>query len=323
MDINNKRILIVGIGFYDYERYIVEYLESIGAKVTYISSDIHFFFKGLFHRCGLHAIANRIVEKKLDGLIMKQPHDMDYVVLIKALNLNTHHFHLIMQNNPQAYTVLYLWDSINRLYNKKDILSFDGHIMTFDRHDATEYGFKFRPLFFRTALNKCIDTTKYDISFVGYDHTLRYKVVKAIKRQCESEGLRYKFVLLTSARWKFIDRHITHRINKEDASLFVTDKLSYKEYMDILNDSSVILDVSHPKQTGLTIRTIETFGLGKKLVTTNKDIKYYGFNSDQYYILDADNIHIDEDFIKKPLVTASDMSRYTMKCFIEDLFGEK
>ena len=47
--------------------------------------------------------------------------------------------------------------------------------------------------------------------------------------------------------------------------------------MDVVRSSRAVLDIQHFKQTGLTMRTLETLGAGKKLITTNPDVKEYDF----------------------------------------------
>ena len=53
--------------------------------------------------------------------------------------------------------------------------------------------------------------------------------------------------------------------------------LSSNEIVSYYDRSNIVLDISHPGQSGLTMRTFETIGAGKKLITTNADIKNYPF----------------------------------------------
>ena len=43
--------------------------------------------------------------------------------------------------------------------------------------------------------------------------------------------------------------------------------------------TKVVIDIQHPKQTGLTMRTIEMIGAKKKLLTTNTSVRNYDFFS--------------------------------------------
>ena len=44
-----------------------------------------------------------------------------------------------------------------------------------------------------------------------------------------------------------------------------------------------VLDINHLDQSGLTIRTFEALGAGKKIITTNSEIKKYPFYIKQYH----------------------------------------
>ena len=58
-----------------------------------------------------------------------------------------------------------------------------------------------------------------------------------------------------------------------------------------------IIDINHPNQTGLTMRTIETLGNGKRLITTNHHIKNESFyNEKMILVIDRTNIQIPVEF---------------------------
>jgi hypothetical protein len=63
-----------------------------------------------------------------------------------------------------------------------------------------------------------------------------------------------------------------------------------------------VLDIQHPRQTGLTMRTLEALGAGKKLVTTNVQVKEYDFYDErQVRVVDRMNpsVGLDLEFFKK------------------------
>jgi hypothetical protein len=70
--------------------------------------------------------------------------------------------------------------------------------------------------------------------------------------------------------------------------------------LNLYNDSNVILDIHHPLQNGLTIRTFETLGAKKKIITTNEHIKKYKFyNSNNILIIDRKIPKIDINFFNQ------------------------
>ena len=52
---------------------------------------------------------------------------------------------------------------------------------------------------------------------------------------------------------------------------------SAAEIVDVVRSSRAVLDIQHFKQTGLTMRTLETLGAGKKSIATNSDVREYDF----------------------------------------------
>lgn len=321
IDVKGKNILFIGIGFYDYEQCILHNLESRGAFVSYFSSDIYVFGKGPLHRIGLHQLATKLVSKKLERQIINQPLNIDLIIIIKGYNFLNNHAALLRKRYPKSPVVLYLWDSLDRLYNKELLLTLTANIFTFDRKDALKYNLSLRPLFARSITRNVKENYKYDISFVGEDHSIRYQVLQSLIPEFDRLGIKYRFILTTTKLWKFIGIYITRRINKLDADLFRTQTIPYQEYLQLLDDSNVILDISHPKQSGLTMRTIETIGMGKKILTTNGEIAYYNFPKEMFHVIDTVKPQIDLIFLKSHFFSKYDVSNYTLDKFVDDILG--
>ena len=74
-------------------------------------------------------------------------------------------------------------------------------------------------------------------------------------------------------------------------------KKTIDEISEIEKQSKVILDVQHPKQTGLTMRTIEMVGMKKKIITTNEEIQRYDFyDKNNIQVINRNNPIIDISF---------------------------
>lgn len=316
--INNKIVLLIGIGFYDYEKCIIEALNKRGAKVSYFSSSYNSFAKRFLQRLGLNNYARLLASKNILRKISNQPDKIDLIIVIKAENMEQEHLALINNKYKQTHKVLYLWDSLNRLPNKDLLLRNFDTILTFDRKDAIEYNLFFRPLFYRERQTTESSDIDYDISFVGRMHSHRYKIIHELKKKLDADGLSYKLILYTGKFTKFVNLYLTHKFFQEDKEIFVTKRISFEEYSEISKRSNVILDISHPLQSGLTMRTIETFGFGKKLLTTNSDIIHYNLHNDSYRVLD-DDYNIDCSYIKERKIIKEDVSPYSLDCFVDDI----
>ena len=70
------------------------------------------------------------------------------------------------------------------------------------------------------------------------------------------------------------------------------------QILDYYQKSKVILDINHPYQRGLTLRTFEALG-AKKIITTNQEIKKFPFyNENNVFVIDRTNIRLNKSFLK-------------------------
>lgn len=321
-----KSILFFGIGFYDYDNSIIEELNRRGTAVEYIKTVPDRKTPRFLNRIGFKRLSSSIVSKEINRKILNVSNNIDCIFIIVGDNMDERHFSLLKEKFPNIPIILYLWDDIKRVSNYDILEKNCSHIFTFDAHDSKKYNLILRPLFFRVTSSmkpKCesIDKIIYDISFVGWHHTLRYPIISRLRREFDKKGINYKFLLLGRKWHYYIERYLLRTIKKEDQDLFIFNSLSYDEYINITDCSRTILDIPHPGQKGLTIRTIESLALCKKIVTTNADIKEYGFHEDNYRIICEDNPSVDYDFLKKNICINEDMSRYSISHFIDDIFG--
>lgn len=316
----NKSILLLGVGFYDYEQAIVDALKTRFTNVYYAN----IYYKTLFSRILSH-ISYKLVKSISDSHVSKQiknlPSNIDYIIIIKGESLNKEHIELLKSKYSASKFLLYQWDSFIRLKNKSLLLENFDNIFTFDRLDSIKYGFKFRPLFYRKTYTNDVNRNKYDISFVGEMHSNRYQILHNLKQEFIKNGIKYKIILYTGRYTYFINRFIKNKIRKEDSDLFIFKKLSYKQYLELSLSSKVILDLAHPKQSGLTMRTIEAIGMNKKILTNNKDIANYPFlPNENYCTFDDGNILIDYSFFNRNFVS-NDTSYFSLNTFIDELLS--
>ena len=102
--------------------------------------------------------------------------------------------------------------------------------------------------------------------------------------------------------------------------------LSMNSILDLYKESNVILDIHHPLQNGLTIRTFETLGAKKKIITTNEQIKKYIFyNSNNILIIDRKSPKIDINFFKQDFQDCDKDLYYAMSLngWIDTIFYNK
>ncbi len=100
-----------------------------------------------------------------------------------------------------------------------------------------------------------------------------------------------------SPKWKKIYNDYYKNIESE---YVITEKISVEEVQQIMLSSRCVIDTDIEKQTGVTPRLLWALAIGKKVITTNKDIvKMPFYNSAQIKIVDRDNPILDVDFVKE------------------------
>jgi hypothetical protein len=85
--------------------------------------------------------------------------------------------------------------------------------------------------------------------------------------------------------------------------LIYTRRVGPKKYAQLLAASSTVLDIPISNQAGISIRTIETIGAKKKLITTNKNVHFEQFFSPESILIIDENIDEQDlvGFIKKEI----------------------
>jgi hypothetical protein len=76
--------------------------------------------------------------------------------------------------------------------------------------------------------------------------------------------------------------------------------MAYEEMLSIYSKSKSVLDINHPAQSGLTLRTLETIALKKKLVTSNENLfKYRFYRSEAFFIINEKSRDTFDEFLKQ------------------------
>jgi len=319
VDLSGKKILFIGIGFYDYDALIATKLEECGATVSYICQEhknrvVNQFKKVSFCR----SIESRYSVKHLSNLICNES-GYDEIFVIKGSRLSPRDMKVLRENNPKALFRLYQWDSLKRFDGDKKILAQFDRVYSFDRIDCQNNLFTFVPLFFRQKINRK-SNYKYDVSFVGWLHFNRLELLIDMSVELAKAKRTYKFYLFTGIKSWFL-------LNILKGIKFIHRKtLDYSAYLQILNDSDAILDFHHPEQDGLTMRTIEALGANRKIITTNADIKNYDFyHTNNIYILKSDSVMADiVDFVSKDFIEVPThvLDGYSLDSWLERIFGK-
>jgi hypothetical protein len=229
---------------------------------------------------------------------------------------------------PKAQLIFYTWDSFKNNSNPLTFLHLFDKKFTFDSGDALEYKLFFRPLFYLNEYSSLKNLTgqrfEFDLLFLGTAHTDRYIISNKVVEICKSHGFSSFTYYYMQGKFVFLFK----RFFDKSFKFFDKDKISFtsltsNEILSLISKSNVILDIHHPSQTGLTMRTFETLGAGKKLITTNQEIKKYKFyNPLNILVIDRNDVKIDISFfnanyipIEKEILEAMSLNGWVHSIF--------
>lgn len=304
INLKYKKILYIAPRFFGYETNIADEFLKAGADVDFLPDRL--FDTPLMtaltkvKRDWLIPAIDKEYRKKLNEFSRT---DYDIIFVINGQTLSLNFLSDLKIQYKQAVFILYVWDSIKNRTSIINNLVFFDYCFSFDKNDANTFSMIFRPLFFSSGFKRTESDIqkKYDISFIGTAHTDRYNIVRSIAENLPKSITQYWYLFL-QAPWVFYYYKATNpHYRKARKEHFKFTSIPKAEVQNIFLSSNSILDIEHPNQTGLTIRTIETLGSEKKLVTTNKNIMDYDFySSNNIHVIDRYKPSIPVEFIKTP-----------------------
>lgn len=324
-----KNILILSVKFFNYENLIKQKLVDNGAKVdlfderpsnSFLSKAIIRLKRGMYQR-RIHSHYKKIIDSI-------QNENYDYFLLIKGEVVPIFFLKFLRSNNPNIELIYYTFDSFKNNPNGLSVLPFFDRKFTFDLEDARKYKLSFRPLFFASVYdqmkNQKEELFDYDLSFIGTVHSDRYNISHQLEKLCNQFGLKMFNFYFSPSKILFYYKSLTDKsYMKFDLKMISFKSLKHSQINDIYIRSRAILDINHPGQSGLTMRTFETLGSGRKLVTTNHFVKLYPFyNENNILVIDRDNPKLDYSFFEKDFQEIDESVNYSMSLegWLNELF---
>lgn len=302
LNLKNKNILFICRKYFGYETEIIKALEKGNNKILHLV-DVPFknnltkiiirFLPKLFFKK-----ATNFYEKKINNSNFT---DFDYIFVVIGETISSKFLLQLKHKYPNAILILYIWDSIEN--NRKNLVNRFKHynkVLCFQKEDSIKYKIEFIPLFYIDSykkLNPSLTEANIDLCFIGTAHADRPKIIQELLKKYGREKKIFTFLYL-HAKWLYwVYKFIYPPYRNVNKEILNFNKLEKETIVEVYNNSKIILDIQHPKQTGLTIRTFEVLASGSKLVTTNEDIKNYDFyNKNQICIIDRNNPEIPNDF---------------------------
>lgn len=326
MNLKNKNVYIFSPKFFGYDLAIKEQIESFGAEVNLFDErPFNGFIGKSMLRLNFKYIISYCVTKYFENILLPNIDNIDYLILVSPESISVDTLLEIKKINKKIKIITYMWDSFDNKKQAKKLIDLSDFFFTFDPLDSENYNVELLPLFYLPDYEDLGDLSevKYECSFIGTAHSDRYNVLKKITNRVENKFLflytPYKLVFLYK---KYIAKELKGLSLKDVSSC----PLSRNVVVNIIKNSKSVIDINHPSQVGLTMRTIEVLGSKRKLITTNKEIKKYDFYNENNIFYYNDKLNNQDDmlklFLNKPFIEIDQdiYRKYSLNNWVQCLF---
>ena len=329
MDFTGKKVLFFSAQAFGIPEAIVATIHKKGGEVDFFDERPanYFLVKALirinraFIARYINAYHKRIIEKTKDT-------HYDYIFFVKGESISETNLLELFRYHKNATTIIYHWDSIANTHDVRTLSAHFDCVYSFDRSDCRQYGYRFLPLFYFDEYRDIAELKvpkKYDMMFVGTTHSDRYRFINEIASQIHSFGGKTFLYFFFQGKIMFYRYKLLHpEMRNVKASSVHFKPVSKTELMNIYAVSNIIIDVQHPKQTGLTMRCLECLGAKKKLITTNADIRNYDFfHPSNILVVDRRKPVVPKDFIQSSYQDIDEdiYRKYSISSWVDYIFS--
>lgn len=299
-----RRLLLICPQFFNYHEAILDAARRMAIAAEWIEDRGG---SGLAFKVALKVLPDttrRLTQGRVRELIdhLHEPGTIDDILIVKGDGLSASTLKLLQMRAPNARTTLYLWDSAANIPGIHAVARLSDRVLTFDPSDAVRFEWGFLPLFSRDEAVPPGEpgVPAYDWSFVGSLHSDRHRVLRRLVQY--HPALKCRMHCYAQSRLASFVRSYRDPAAILPSAIPVTTKLlTADEARDITRTSRAVVDIEHPAQVGLTMRTIETLVGGRKLITTNANLRAYDiYDPSRVAIIDRRRPRISPDFFSVP-----------------------
>jgi hypothetical protein len=330
ISLKGKRILFFAPRYFGYDIEIQKKLVDLGAKVSlYDERPLNTFFGKATIRINNHFLANT-TELYYEEILKKTDDESyDFVLFVNAEAITQKVFLRLRNHQKNAVFILYMWDALANKKNTCRILKHFDYRFSSNSEDCLnpDLDIHYHRLFYLDEY-KSIPVTSdyaYDLCFIGSIHSDRHRILMDIDKLCRRRGLRFfKYMFFPSQVLYHVRKIYDPSVWGHQIQEYQFTALSKKQIVDLISQSKVIVDIQHPNQTGLTMRTIEMLGARRKLITTNREILNYDFyNPNNIHVIERHHLEIPDQFLAAPFVPLNPemYQKYSINGWLEDLFS--
>ncbi len=336
MDLSGQNILFVGPRTFGYESEIKEELERFGCHVDWYderpssSSLVKALIRidPVLYEHKSNAYFDSIIEQERD-------YDYNYVFVIKGEALSISRLTRLRNKYANAIFLYYTWDSLSNVKQSEDKIALFDKAYSFDRGDSIcDKCIMHLPLFYTRDYERLFWSKPNEniavhnkLLQLGSLHSDRYSVVHGIIEACEKTEplISVHNYLYFQSRWVYYLRKLVDKDFRKVPHRDINwSSLSKEQVLSLIQHSEILIDVPHPNQTGLTMRTIECLGAGKKIITTNREVVEYEFyNPANILVVNRESPMISEEFLNSPYqkVDQGIYEKYSLREWLKNIFS--
>lgn len=330
--LTGKKVLLIMPDFYNYAHVIKSSMEKKGAEVDLFYEEPRRAVLLTFNRIRNLLKSDNVYSlfnKSLYRRIKKTGRRYDYFLVIRGGILNDSTIDKIKSKllNQGAKSIYYTWDALQHTNHNGRIAKLFDKKYSFDSADVKIHPeYELLPLFYSEDydIEQCGEMLElqYDLCCIASFSKERYEILSKIK---QNNKLNCYFRL-------YIDPQVYQAkllVDKEyfsslDMDIVTTIQLTPEEVREKNIQSKAMLDISHNKQSGLSIRILESIGLKRKLVTDNPYVKEYDFyNENDIYVFNVENLVIPkaEWFGSEYEIDENIRNGYSIDSWVEKILG--
>lgn len=271
--LKGQNILFICPVFHNYHELIIDKLRSMGATVDFFPERK---YGAAFKIINNFSPKNLVSYQKAhyDSILeSSRDKNYDYLFIIRGFMISEDFLEKFTQEHPNTRRIMYQWDS-QKTNPFSHLIPHLDQVLSFDFEDCENYPqVKYLPLFFTddvAQVNKNKNSAEYDFFFMGWFFPERYESVLKFKAYCKEHNYSIKAYLYMPYTSYIKERLKGNRIDKSIVSF---KHMSRRDYLSNLGNSRVMVDVSNPNQTGLSMRVIESLASHTKVLTNNLRLK--------------------------------------------------
>lgn len=326
-----ERVLLISPRFFEYHLAIREGIRELGFEVDWFDDQpneksVVRAFSRLSPR-----LIEPLAEKYFEG-ILAHAETARYrrVILLRSMSFcfTEDMMKRLKERQKDAEFVVYLWDSAKNLKDLDWTWDCFDRCYTFEPDDVgRSEKLRFLPLFYAKPYElakKKQTEPEYDCFYYGTAHPKKLRCINEM-----ADGLKKAYPRMLVKHYmpsKF--KYVYHKLRDAEYkgfhyADFETRKLTMREMADLVAKSRCVLDSPQAGQKGLTMRTLECLGAGRKLITANGDVKNYDFYREENICVYQGGFDFSSRFFTEPYcdLPPEIYGKYSLKSWLTELLG--